>query len=112
MMRDRKNESVTGLEDWFCRLLPLFTQFRWRIIVPRMPGFLLGGFHPLAAAGPDKYTVQRSRMSAAALFLSQLAVQLANADMGITAMAVADPTQFFFRVGIGMLAVGAVRPGR
>ena len=71
-----------------------------------MPGFLLGGFHPLAAAGPDKYTVQRSRMSAAALFLSQLAVQLANADMGITAMAVADPTQFFFRVGIGMLAVG------
>ena len=46
-------------------------------------------------------------MSAVGLLLSQLAVQRADADIGITARIVADPTHLFFRVGVGMLAVGA-----
>ena len=49
---------ITGCRHIFHIHLPLFTQFRWRIIVPQMLGFLLGGFHLLAVSKPDKHTIQ------------------------------------------------------
>ena len=76
-----------------------------------MLGFLLGGFHLLAVSEPDKHTIQRPRVSAVGLLLTKLAVQLANADVGITAMVVPYPAQFFLCVGVGMLAVWTVGLG-
>lgn len=82
--------------------LPLFTQFRGCIIVPQMLGFLLGRFYLLAVAEPDKLTIQRAWVPAVRLLSAQFAVQLADADIGVAAMIVSDPSQFLLRVGIGM----------
>ena len=76
-----------------------------------MLGFLLGGFHLLAVSEPDKHTIQWPRVSAISLFLTQLAIQLTNTNVGITAMVVPYPAQFFLCVGVGMLAVGTVGLG-
>ena len=50
-------------------------------------------------------------MSAVSFLLTVFSVQLAHADVGITAMVVPDPGQFFFRVRVGMLAVRTVGLG-
>ena len=49
---------ITGCRHIFHIHLPLFAQFCWCIIVPKMLGFLLGGFRFLAVSEPDKYTIQ------------------------------------------------------
>ena len=71
-----------------------------------MLGFLLGGFRFLAVSEPDKYTIQLPRVSAVGFLLTKLAVQFANANIGITAMVVPDPGQFFLCMRVWMLAVG------
>jgi len=77
-----------------------------------MVGFLLRGFHFLPVAEPNKHAIQWSGVSTISLLLTKLAVQLANADIGVTAMVVPYPAQFFLRMSVGMLAVGTVWPGR
>ena len=62
--------------------------------------FLLGGFYFLAIPRPDKHTIQWPRGSAISLFLTQLAIQLTNTNVGITAMVVPYPAQFFLCVGV------------
>ena len=94
-------------DDWhiFHIHLPLFAQFCGCIIVPQMLGFFLGRFYLLAVAEPDKHTIQRARVPAVCLLLTQFAIQLANADIGVTAMIVSDPSQFLLRVGLGVRTV-------
>ena len=71
----------------------------------RMLGFLLGRFRFLAVAEPDKDSVQGAWMTAVRFFLPQLAVQFANAAVGISAVVVPDPSQFLLCVCIGVWAV-------
>ena len=71
----------------------------------RMLGFLLGLFRFLAVAEPDKDSVQGAWMTVVRFFLPQLAVQFANAAVGISAMVVPDPSQFLLYVCIGVWAV-------
>ena len=68
-------------------------------------GFLLGRLHLLAIAEPDKYTVQRARVSAISLFLSQLAVQLTDTNVGVAPVIVLDPFQLLLCMGIGVLMI-------
>ena len=67
--------------------------------------FLPGRFRLLAVAEPDKDSVQGAWMTAVRFFLPQLAVQFANAAVGISAVVVPDPSQFLLCVCIGVWAV-------
>ena len=67
--------------------------------------FLLGRFRLLAVAEPDKDSVQGDWMTAVRFFLPQLAVQFANAAVGILAVVVPDLSQFLLCVCIGVWAV-------
>ena len=89
--------------------LPLFAQFCGCIIVSQMLGFLFGGLYLLAISQPDKYTIQRSGMSAIRLLLPQFAIQLANAYVGVAAMIVSYPAQLLIGVSFGVPAMRSVR---
>ena len=88
--------------------LPLFAQLCRCIVVSRMPGLFLCGFHFLPAAEPDEHAAQWPRVPAAGFLLAELAVQFADTDVGAEAMVVPYPAQFLFCVRVGMLAVGTV----
>ena len=66
--------------------------------------FLLGRFRLLAVAEPDKDS-EGAWMTAVRFFLPQLAVQFANAAVGISAVVVPDLSQFLLCVCIGVWAV-------
>ena len=85
--------------------LPLFSQFHWRFILPLVFGQFLGRYCFLPVSQSDEYPIQRSRMSAVMFPLPQFPVHFAHADIGVSAMEVCDPFQFFRRMGIGMRAV-------
>lgn len=81
--------------------LPLFAQFFEGIGMPTVLRFLLGRLYPLAITEPDEHTVLRAWMSAVSLLLTQLAVQLTNADVGVATMVVPDSVQFLLCMSIG-----------
>ena len=77
--------------------------------MPVVPGFLFGGRCLPTVSETDKNTVERPGVPAVRLLPAQLSVQLADADVGIAAVIVADPVQFLLCVRIGMLAVNPVK---
>ena len=69
---------------------------------------MLGFLFSSEITEPNKYTIQRTRVSAVGFLLTLLAVQLTDTNAWVTPMIIANPLQFLLCVSIGMLAVGPV----
>ena len=109
---EKRLAVLAGIADFrhvFHVHLPFHPQFCGRIVLSEVLRLLFRRFRLSAVSETHEDAVQRARMPAVRLFLAQLSVHFAYADVGIAPVQIANPGQFFLRMRVRVRRFRTVR---